>query len=202
MTGGNLGTRALDDSVVPSIADARRQGRAPEKAGDLEWAEDSVSRWRALALVGAVALANGLLAPLLASPTRGAPDLGGLVVIVLAFVFVLVAALVATLIGNRSTWVAILAGFAITVAVGLLLIRYPLSAAVPIGAPWTGTTGIGEMAYSTLAPLQLGGVAALGVGIYLAHRLSQRLDEEPDDDTIDHPMPDALREEGADPATD
>jgi hypothetical protein len=153
-------------------------------------------------LVGAVALADGVVLPLLASSTQYATTLGGLVVLVLAFLFVIVGGLVASIVGNRFTWVAILSGFAITVVLGLVLIQYPFSGGVPIGAPWTGTTGMGELAYWTLAPLQLAGAAAVGVGIYRAHRLSQRLDAEPDDDTIDHPMPEALREEGTDPATD
>jgi len=116
-------TPSLAEPSIPSLAGVRRDGRvgieAPE---DLSWAEESVSRWRALSLLGTLAVSEGLYFTFVEAGGGQFLILGA----VLFFAAVLLAAAGASEYGWAVLAAAVLgAGIAATAYRGAVLSKWP-----------------------------------------------------------------------------
>jgi hypothetical protein len=163
--GGGQPTRVPAETSVPAMQEILSHARRREADDrDLTWAEDDVSRWRALALFGVLAFVEGVI---LTTETTGAAGfrLGGPLLLALAVVITVVGILILPAFGAAYVWGVLGAG---GLAFGLGIYYYQYQVLYPYSAApsWPGSL------------LLYGGSVAFVVGLALSLLVGRRSNEE------------------------
>ncbi len=155
----------IAETSVPAMIEIERHARRHDAAdADLAWEEDSLTRWRAVALFGGLIAAEGLLYSRF-----------GIIYIAVAALALLVGALIVPAVGREYGWALVVASL-LALAVGLLpLVAGSFFTVVSAPVP-LGPTLAGEGTVLVGAVLTAGGITALAFGLAGSIRISRRLD--------------------------
>ena len=166
MPGGGQPTRPIAETSIPEFAEIRRRSRVIDWASaDFSWDEDSVTRWRALALFGGLTLLVGLFFSF--ASEGGAPMVG------LGFFPFVAAILVAAARGDEYVW-ALLGAGVLTEVIGFSSYQDGVFGTWP-AARFQGMVPMDPGASIEMA-LLLGGIALLILGMVRSVQISNRLE--------------------------
>jgi len=148
----------MADEAIPALAEMHRQSRLRDwSPASFGWIEDSVARWRALALFGGMLVVEWAL---LARMVGVGHASGAGWVLLTSGMFVLFAGvLIAPALGGEYG-LAILGGAAVALGVGAYLIQAPLPGS--LASVWAGWTSAGPT--WALPGLLFAGLLLIGVG--------------------------------------
>ena len=169
MGGSGAITRPIADTSVPEFAEIRRHGRGKDWAvDDFETEEDFVTRWRALGVLGALTLGEGLYFAFVAE--------GGASFLALGLIAFVVAMLVSAYGGGEYGWAGVGAGLLAGLIAGAsyhdaVFGTWPPAKFSSGVLPANGAAGI-ELG------LMVGGLTLLVAGFVRAVQLSKRLSAE------------------------
>jgi len=167
MGAGGQPYRPLADSSVPAMEEIRSHSRRRAWDIDLGSVEDSVTRWRALAVFGGLTSVIGVYASIVAE--KGG-TFQGLALLSLAVVVLLAGILVASASPREYVW-AVLGAGGLLVALGLVFYQTPES----VDGSIDSTARTLDL---TASALELGGAALLVLGLARSIQLGRRSDAE------------------------